>query len=72
MYLYYIFLSAELLNNIKRIDQRFPHIWICPWLAPHLVSYCLGLSSDVYVYVLSALYYHVDVIANLNIIIGLK
>ena len=38
---------------------------------PHLVSSCLGLSSTVYVYVLSAFYYHVDVIANLNIDFGL-
>jgi len=29
------------------------------------------LSSTVYVYVLSAFYYHVDVIANLNIDTGL-
>jgi len=38
---------------------------------PHLVSSCLGLSSTVYVYVLSAFYYHIDVIANLNMYIGL-
>ena len=61
---YVLSLSAELLKNIRRIDQGFPHIGVCPSLAPHLVSSCLGLFSDVYVYVLSALYYHVDVIAN--------
>ena len=37
---------------------------------PHLVSH-LGLSSIVYIYVLSAFYYHVDVIAILEIDIGL-
>ena len=69
--LYSISLSTELLKNIRRIDQGFPHIGVCPWLVPHLVSSCLGLSFVVYVYVLSAFYYHVDVIANLNIVIGL-
>jgi len=38
---------------------------------PHLVSSCLGLSSTIYVYVLSAFYYHADVIAKLDIDIGL-
>ena len=69
--MYYLSLSAEPLKNIRRIDQGFPHIGVCPWLVPHLVSSCLGLSSTVYVYVLSAFYYHVDVIANLDIGIGL-
>ena len=66
MYMYYISLSlfAELLKNIRRIDQGFPHIGVCPWLAPHLVSSCLGLSSLIYIYVLFAIYFNVDVIAN--------
>ena len=62
-------LTLSLLNfeeHKRRIDQGFPHIGVCPWLAPHLVSSCLGLSSDVYLYVLSAIYYDADVIANLE------
>jgi len=55
---------------IRRIDQGFPHIGVCHWLVPHLVSSCLGLFSDVYVYVLFAIYYHVDVIANLELILS--
>ena len=68
---YVLSLSAELLKNIRRIDQGFPNIGVCPWLAPHLVSICFGLFSAIYVYVISALYYHADVIANLNTVIGL-
>jgi len=56
---------------IRRIDQRVLHIGVCPWLVPYLVSSCLGLSSTVIVYVISAFHYHVDVIANLDIDIGL-
>lgn len=37
----------------------------------NLVFSCVGLFYAVYVYVLSALYYHADVIASLNIDIGL-
>ena len=69
--MYYLYLSAELLKNIRRFDQGFPHIGVCPWLVPHLVFSCLGLSSIFYVYVLSAFYYHANVIANLEIDIGL-
>ena len=58
---YVLSLFAELLKNIKRIDQGFPHIGVCPWLVPHLVSSCLGLSSAIYVYVLFAVYFNVDV-----------
>ena len=61
--------SLSLLNfeeHKRRIDQGFPHIGVCPWLAPHLVSSCLGLSSAIYVYVLSAVYFNADVIANLE------
>ena len=64
-------LSVELLKNIRRIYQGLPHIRVCPWLVPHIVSSCLGLSSAIYVYVLSAFYYHANVIANLDIDIGL-
>jgi len=71
LYICIISLSPELLKNIRRIDQGFPHIGVCPLLVPHLVSSCLGLSSIIYVYVLSAFYYHADVIANLEIDIGL-
>ena len=45
LYISTISLSAELLKNIRRIDQGFPHIGVCPQLVPHLVSSCLGLSS---------------------------
>jgi len=34
------------------------------------VSSCLGLSSVIYVYVLFAIYFNVDVIANLEKILG--
>ena len=51
-------ISTELLKNIRRIGQGFPHIRVCPWMVPHLVSSCLGLFSAIYVYVISAFYYH--------------
>ena len=57
-------------EHIRRIDQGFPHIGVCPWLAPHLVSSCIGLSFAIYVYVLSAVYFNVDVIANLEKILS--
>jgi len=60
-------LSLSLLNfeeHKRRIDQGFPHIGVCPWLAPHLVFSCLGLSSAIYIYVLFAIYLNADVIAN--------
>lgn len=63
---YVLSLSTELLKNIRRIDQGFPHIGVCPWLEPHLVSSCLGLSSVIYVYVLSVVYFNANVIANLE------
>jgi hypothetical protein len=62
-----ISLSLSLLNfeeHKGRIDQGFPHIGVCPWLAPHLVSSCHGFSSAIYIYVLSAVYLNADVIAN--------
>ena len=67
---YVLSLSVELWKNIRRIDQGFPHIGVCPWLAPHLVSSCLGLSSAIYVYVLSTVYINADVIANLEKILS--
>ena len=33
---------------------------------PHLGSSCLGLSFAIYVYVLSAIYFNADLIANLE------
>ena len=71
VYVLSLSLSVELLKNIRRFVQGFPHTGVCPWLVPHLVSSCLGLSSTVYVYVLSTFYYHVDVISKLDIDIGL-
>ena len=62
-------LSLSLMNfeeQKRRIDQGFPHIGVCPWLMPHLVSTCLGLSSTIYIYVLSAVYFNSHVIANLE------
>jgi len=69
--LYYLSLSAELLKNIRRIDQMVSLHWglslagatSCVYLS-WLVFYCLHLC-------LSAFYYHVDVIAILEIDIGL-
>ena len=60
-------LSLSVLNfeeHKRRIDQGFPHIGVCPWLAPHLVSSCLGLSFVLYIYVLSVVYLNANVIAN--------
>jgi len=37
---------------------------------PHLVSSCLGLSSAIYVYVLSVVYFNANVIANLEKILS--
>jgi len=60
-----LFLSLSLLNfegHKRRIDQGFPHI----------VGFVpgLGLSSAIYIYVLSAVYFNVDVIANLEKILS--
>ena len=47
--------------------KGFPtHCGVCPWLTPYLVSSCIGLSSAFYIYVLSAVYLYVDVIANME------
>ncbi len=51
-------------------DQGYPHIGVCPWLVPHLMSSCLGLASAIYMYVLSVVYVNVDVIANLERILS--
>jgi len=59
-------LYSTIEEHIRRIDQGFPHIGVRPWLAPHLVSSCLGLSSAIYVYVLSAFYFNADVIVKLE------
>ena len=72
-YLNLLSLSLSLLKfeeHKRRIDQGFPHIGVCPWLVPHLSSSCLGLSFAIYVYVLSAVYFNVDVIANLEKILS--
>jgi len=53
-------LSLSLLNfeeHKGRIDQGFPNVGVCPWLAPHFVSSSLGLSSAIYIYVLSVVYF---------------
>lgn len=70
VYVFVLSFFVELLKNI-RIDQGFPHIVVCShWchILCSLVLACFGLFYAVYVYVLSALYYHADVIANLELI----
>jgi len=46
-----------------RIDQGFPHIGVCPWLVPHLMSSFLSLFSAIYIYVLFVVYFNANVIA---------
>ena len=66
MYMYYRSLYLTIEEHIRRIDQGFPNIGVGPWIVLHLVSSCLGMSSAIYVYVLFAVYFKVDVIANLE------